>query len=266
MTDYLLVAGLVAVYLWLHFSGKRKKKGLKKTKAADWFTVKKVDSDGLIYTEDDRYFYMIEVLPISFVLKSTIEQKIIWSTFRDFINAIPHPLRFKTESHPYKLEDYFEELAAEATDTGDVNNIEYVEEQRLMFTAYLERNQISDRYYYVFLETDNRYLNDMGAEFSNPLLNDILRKNSAKNSSQDIDTARQELTNSTRICEGALRSIGMSTNLMDRKEVLKYLYRSGNREISSLITLEEMINRTAEENETLHSFSKMHYTKGASAQ
>lgn len=258
--DIILVVAIVGALLFLQFGGKSKKK-IKKEEASDWFQVKDLSEDGLITTEDERYMFMLEVQPISFALKSPSEQKTIWISFREAINAIPHPLRFKSESHPYDLDGYFQDLKSQAYETNDPLDVQYVNELEETFLGMIEANKIQDRKYYVFLETDARYLLDLTTETSNPIINDLLRKNAArKNMDQDIDAVRQELTNSMRIIQSKFHAVGIMTTEMNERHVKQYLYRTQNREIAGLVTLDEMIDMIADDDQIPQSFGKSAYT------
>ncbi|NUU74695.1 hypothetical protein [Paenibacillus xylanilyticus] len=259
--DIILVVAIVGVLIFLQFGGKTKKKE-KKESAKDWFQVQEITTDGLITTPDDRYMYMLEVQPISFALKSPKEQEAIWLAFRETINTIPHPLRFKSESHPYDLESYFQDLKSQAYETNDPMDLEYVDEMQETFFGIVEANKIQDRKYFVFLETDSRYLLDLTTETSIPIINDLLRKNaSRKGIEHDIDTVKQELTNSMRIMQSKFSDVGIVTTEMDRQKVLQYLYRTQNREIAGLVSLEEFIGMVNEDGQVPHSFGKSIYTQ-----
>jgi len=256
MTDLIVVVIAIVGFIWLQ---KSKKTTTKKEKPADWFQVKAIDEDGLITTEDDRYLLMVSIQPVSFALKSPTEQKMIWSAFRDCINMISHPLRMKAEAHPYDLEDYFQDLKGKAVESGDDAIIDYVEEMRATFTYLIEQNKIQDRRYYLFLETDNHYLAELNAEISNPLLNDLLKSNAAKNHTSDMETVRQELNNSYRVVKSVFHGVGIWTHQLNRNDVLHYLYRTGNREIASVLNLDDLLKRSAPQGEKVQSFGKIVY-------
>jgi hypothetical protein len=255
-TDIIVILIAILLFIWLQ---KSKRTTPKKEKAADWFQVKSIDEDGLITTEDDRYLLMVEIQPVSFALKSPTEQKMIWSAFRDCINMISHPIRMKAEAHPYDLDDYFLDLKGKAVETGDESIMSYVDEMKETFTNFLEQNKIQDRRYYLFLETDNRFLAELNAEISNPLLNDLLKSNAAKNMQSDIDTVKQELNNSLRVVKTVFHGVGLWTHPLRREDVLQYLYRTGNRDIASALSLDELMERAAMGGEKIQSFGKIVY-------
>ncbi|KQN97036.1 hypothetical protein [Paenibacillus sp. Leaf72] len=264
MSDIILVLLLLVAAYYLQRSSNRAKQGAKKEKAADWLQVKNIDADGLITTEDDRFLLMLEVQPVSFALKSPVEQKMIWLAFRDCINMIPHPTRYKSESHPYDLEDYFQDVKARAVELDDLANTDYVEELHDMFKSMIELNQIQDRKYYVFLETDSRFLSELAADVSNPVIHDLLKRNKQNQQSvYDMDTIRQELMNSLRIIQASYHNVGIWTYAMRREEVIQYFDKTTNREIAGVLPLEEMLLRTAARGEPVQSFGKTLY-EGAS--
>jgi hypothetical protein len=255
-SDILLASLAVGGIVWLQ---KSKRKEIPKEKASDWLQVQEITEDGLVLTEDNRYLLIVEVLPLSFVLKSLEEQKMIWSAFRECINMISHPIRLRTESHPYELEEYFQELRARATETDDVALMDYVGEMRETFSQYVEENQIQDRKYYLFLELDESYLAEAAAETTNPLLNDLFKKASSKGSI-DHDSIRQELKNSYQVAQSVFFNIGMMTRpLRRRNEVLAYFYSSANREMASVIPYEVMAERVAPKGSPVQSISKIQY-------
>lgn len=252
--DYLLVLLCVGAIFWLQRS-KRNKKEIPKEKSGDWLQVQSIGEDGFVITEDQRYLFILEVQPVSFALKSPMEQKAIWSAFRDWLNMMTHPVRFRSESHLYDLHEYFQEIKAEAIEIG--GDLEYIQEMRRTFVHALEEQQVRDRRYYLILETDQRYLSEAGAGVSNPYLNDLLRRSSTVNDNPEI--AKQELLNSLRVTQSMFHNVGIWTQLLNREGVKSYLYRSANREMASLISWGELVENTASPNESIQSIGKIKY-------
>ncbi|WP_139490087.1 hypothetical protein [Brevibacillus dissolubilis] len=257
--DGLVLLGAAAAYWWL----RRGKAEQPKDKAIEWFQFKRVDEDGFIVTEDDRYMMMLKVQPISFALKSPQEQKNIWLTFREWIGMIPHPVRFRVQSHPYNLREYFHEVRAKAIEVGDTAGLEYVQEQEAVFMQVIEEQKIQDQRCYIILETDYRYLQDsVVAGFQHPLLHDLLSKVMRNTQTDNEEVAKQELLNSLRLTESTLGGISISIKQMQREDVLDFVYDAVNREMSSLISFDEFMERVLEPDQLLTSIGKIQWDEG----
>lgn len=251
MSDYILGAILIAIFIWLQRSKKRNV--VPKEKACDWLQVKEIDEDGLITTEDDRYMLMVEIVPVSFELKSQMERKMVMSVFRETLNMISHPIRFRVESHPFDLEDYFADLKAKAIETGDPLNSQYVDELRYTFAYYIEQNKVQDRRYYIFLETDHEYLAELSIDTANPLLHSLMKKRAAKDHVAELDAIKEDLLASLRIIQSMYHTVGLWTRPMKRKDVLSYLYNTVNREVSTALSYEDLEEKVAQPGEKITS-------------
>lgn len=245
--DWLLIRDIgviVAAGIGFYFL-QRGKKEAPKEKAIDWFEPKEIDEDGFIVTQDDRYMMMLRVQPISFALKSPQEQKMIWSTFREWLSMLSHPVRFRIQSHPYDLQEYFYELRTKAMETGDVMNIQYVQEQEAVFNQVIQDQKIQDQRCYIILETDYRYLNDVSGVTQSPLMNELLQRFNKSNQGDNREIAKQELLNSLRLTESTFSNIKLMMWPMNRQDVIEYLHGAINRETSSLVTMNEFVQRVA---------------------
>lgn len=247
-----IVAGVAIYFL------KRGKKEKPKEKAVEWFQPKEIDDDGFIVTEDDRYMMMLRVLPISYILKSPREQQGIWITVREWLGMLSHPVRFRIQSYPYNLQEYFHELRTKAIEMGDVLNIQYVQEQERAFNQVIQDQKIQDQHCYIILETDYRYMNEMAGAITSPIVNDLLQKFRKTQQTDYRDVAKQELLNSLRITQSTLGNIQLFTTPMNRQDVLNYLHGAVNRETSSLVPFHEFVQRVAGVSEEVVSLNRMH--------
>lgn len=252
--DILIAVVGIGLFWWMMKS--RKGNEIPKETSADLFEPKSIDEDGFIITEDDRYMMMLQVQPISFVLKSPTEQKMIWSAYRDWINMIPHPLRIRVESHPYDLNEYFQEMKANAIATGDPRNVEYSQELQNSFMQYLEEQKVQDQKCFIILETDYRYLQEVSMGIENPIIHDIMKKN-GKISSDNPEVAKQELMNSIRVTRAVLNNVKIITEPMKRNDVLNYFYGSVNREMASLSPLTDLDEMLIGDDEKVQTFSNV---------
>ena len=223
----------VLAFLWF----KSGKKPIKKEKPGDIFQVRRIDEDGMILTEDGRYMLMLEVYPISMELRSEREQMMIWSIFKNWLSALPHPSRWRVESQPHNFGDYFQELRARAISSQDQRQVAYVEELQEYFGQIFEQDTMRDKTFYLFLEIDERFFSDVNIDI--PVLTDILSRNRV-NREQDEEIARKELFNSAEFTQSVFMSIGIQTKLMRRDDVIEYLYRNANRDIAPMVPLKTM--------------------------
>lgn len=229
MFGILLIGGLLWYMFRLKPSDQKQKESL-----SDLFQLKRLERDGFIITEDNRYAYMLEVNPVSFELKSQREQKMIWLAFRDWLNMLPHPVRLRIEDHPYDLNEYFQDLKAQAITSGSQHDLQYIEQMQATFADLMNDKKVQDKRYYIILETDSRYLLEQGFASKNPVLGSFVSKAQSL-AVENEDVARQELQNSIRVTQSILFNVGIYCYLLNRDQVLESLYRSGNREMASII-------------------------------
>ncbi|CAI8944657.1 PHB domain-containing protein [Brevibacillus sp. IT-7CA2] len=251
-----IIAGILMYYL------KRGKKEKPKEKAVDWFKPKEIDEDGFIVTDDDRYMMMLRVQPISFILKSPQEQRAIWLTFREWLSMLSHPVRFRIESHPYDLQEYFHDLRSKAIEMGDVLNIQYVKEQEDVFNQVIQDQKIQDQQCFLVLETDYRFMDELAGAVTNPLISDVLQKFRKGQQSDYREIAKQELLNSLRVTQSTFSNIKLYTAPMNRKDVKNYLNGSINREVSGLVSLDEFVQRVGGVGEDTVSLMNMQVRSG----
>ncbi|QDX90996.1 hypothetical protein EEL30_00565 (plasmid) [Brevibacillus laterosporus] len=247
-----IVLSAGAAYLFL----KKGKKEVPKEKAIDWFKPRRIEKDGFIETEDNRFMVMLEVQPIPFILKSPKEQSAIWSGFREWLSMIPHPVRFRVQSYPYSLQDYFYEIRQKALELGDLGNIQYNKELEEVFNHVILEQKIQDQRYFIILETDYRYLGDTGITNS-PLFHDVMNKIKKHKQVDNYDVAKQELFNSVRLTQEVLFNIKINVSQMYKKDVLEYLYGAINREMSALMSLEEFEQKVADDVRSVTSLSNI---------
>ncbi|MCL9662117.1 hypothetical protein L2089_15590 [Paenibacillus hunanensis] len=237
----------------------------KKNKASDWLQVKQIDEDGLITTEDNQYLYIIEVMPIPDALKSTLERGMIWSTFKDLIDILPHSTVIRAESHPYNLEGYFEDLKLQSSDQAtslQVIDDQYIQDLQQMVNQEIESTALQDKVYYLRLLTNPRYLAEMNTALENPVLHEIMKNMTVSATTADYDTIRQELKNSIRITQNLLHKHNIWTYpLMSRESVLAYIHKSVNREEFNVSHAGEIIQNAVAGNEHMDSLGKIAFGK-----
>lgn len=264
LKDLLFILGLAVGWYFLSRNGK--KKSIKnKNSAADWLQVKQIDDDGLITTEEDQYVLMLEVLPIASALKSNLEFSMVWSGYRDLLNIVPHTTATRIETHPYNLDDYFNELKSTASDLDNESaetDLMYIADFENCMMGDLESNMVQDKKYYIRLETNAKYLVELAANFQNPMIQDLIRSTTSKNASVDYDTIRLELWNSARLAQSIFHSHGLWVYPLDSREaVLSYLHKSANRDEASAIKTNDLIVNAMENTEKMDSFGKIAFDR-----
>ncbi|AQS55651.1 hypothetical protein [Novibacillus thermophilus] len=235
----LVVLGIAAFFL---FRSSKKLKAPKEN-TSDLIQVERIDSDGLVETEDGWYVMYFRVTPVALPLKSPQEQSMIWNSFRDIVNTLSHRMTCRAESHHYDIQDYFQEYKAQAIQTEDADFIRYADELRDYFISLMEQQSVRDLQYILRLEINREDLSDFGFTFGNPTVEELLKKTKKQDTVSDEemrDLARQELTNTYRVVRNYFNRVGVNIKQMEKKDVLDYLYRSSNRDTSPLLTWEEM--------------------------
>ncbi|MED0738868.1 hypothetical protein [Aneurinibacillus thermoaerophilus] len=263
LLDYLILAGGLAYFI-LNKRNKKAQETKPKETVEDWLQVKEIDEDGLIHTEDGRFLYILAVRPIPLFLKSKREKDIVWSAFRNVAEMVTHPIRLRSQSHPFRLDDYFQSLKGLAIEQEDAGNMEYAHELEETFGQIVELNKIQDQHYFLILEMSQRFAVELSAEITHPLLNEMVLKRAAMKPS-DIETIRQELRNSRSIVEQYFLGCGIHTLLLDKEGVLEYVYANVNREMAAIMPYQELKDRTALPNHSVPSLTKMQHSRWVNA-
>ena len=79
------------------------------TLAIDMIPIKKIVK-GTVYTEDNRYVKIIEIMPLNFLLKSDVDQESIIDDFEQFLRIAPENMQFKCISKRTDLTRYIEQI------------------------------------------------------------------------------------------------------------------------------------------------------------
>lgn len=246
--EMLILLGAAATWWWIN--RKKTVTAVPKETTEDLFKFKRVDEDGFIETEDGRYMMMMEVQPILMATKGPMEQKAVWLHYRNLAASLPHAMRIRMEVQHYNLDDYFQELKSQAISMGDQTELAYLQEQQQVFEYVMAERKTLDCRFYLFLETDSRFLSDVGLRLDSPLFQDIFNLFQRAASTEDNEVvAKQELYNSLRVAQSSLHTSGIWTQQMLKKDVEEWLYRSTNREMASVVSYSDRIQGSSEEGE-----------------
>lgn len=235
----ILVVAAAAFFL---FRSSKKPPAPKET-TGDLVQVERIESDGLVVTEDGWFVMYLRVIPVALPLKSPQEQGMIWNAFRDVVNTLSHRMVCRGESHKYDIQDYFQEYKSLAIQTEDPASIQYADELRDEFMSLMEQESVRDMQYYIRLEISKNDLSNMELDVGNPALEAILSRTRRDDGTSDeelTELARQELMNTYRVAKNYFGRIDLFVQRMDAQEVKAYLYRSVNRDTSPLVTWDEL--------------------------
>lgn len=79
---------------------------------AAYLPIKKI-ANGIIYTKDNRYVKIIEVIPINFLLRSAREQRNIIYSFVSYLKISPVKLQFKVLTRKADINRHLETIREE---------------------------------------------------------------------------------------------------------------------------------------------------------
>lgn len=119
------------------------------TWVSEYLPIQKV-RNGIIYTTDNRYVKLVEILPINFLLRSPSEQRNIITSFLSYLKIAPANMQFKVISRKADVMEYLNKIR---------NEIEQEEDERcrILQRDYMEliqsvgtREAITRRFFIVF--------------------------------------------------------------------------------------------------------------------
>jgi hypothetical protein len=229
---------LFAFVLYLLNKGKHDK--FEKTQ--DLLRFKNIDDDGLIELPEGVFRAMIEIDPVNMYLKSPNEQKIVWTQFRDMLNALHLPVTVTIQSRHKDIKAYVADLRESSKEMPT----EQMQAYGYSLASYLEseilEKRVKDHRYYVALEIDP---NTRQTELSIP--NETLAKVASslqkKMSYQEAkDLARQELHDNIGIIAHAFKAMGLEVYGMDKRAVLDAAYSALNRDLAPVADIHNAIS------------------------
>ena len=146
--------------------GKRKQKANSPyiTQTAEFIPIKKIEN-GIIYTNDNRYVRIIEVLPINFLLRSAREQRSIIYSFISYLKISPVKIQFKAISKKADTKKHKEITLHEMADETDDNCRKLQEDYLRLINRIGSREATTRRFFIVFeYESYGRRVKDEESE------------------------------------------------------------------------------------------------------
>lgn len=105
---------------------------------------------GIIYTTDNRYVKLVEVLPINFLLRSAAEQRNIISSFMSYLKIAPIRMQFKIVSKKADLAEYIAKIRQEAQKEPDERCRLLQEDYAQLIQNLGKKEAITRRFYLIF--------------------------------------------------------------------------------------------------------------------
>lgn len=142
-------------------SGKPDKKGGSKTSrntepepvmlnpAAAYLPIKKI-ANGIIYTKDNRYVKIIEVIPINFLLRSAREQRNIIYSFVSYLKISPVKLQFKVLTRKADINRHLETVREEMKQENDERCLALQKDYETLIRHIGSKEAITRRFFIAF--------------------------------------------------------------------------------------------------------------------
>lgn len=131
---------------------------------ADFMPIKKVEN-GIVYTKDNRYIKILEVLPINFLLRSAREQRNIIYSFVSYLKISPVKIQFKVISKKADTQKHREVVMQEMKNETDVNCRKLQKDYLNLINRIGSREAITRRFFIAFeYESYGRRVKDEESE------------------------------------------------------------------------------------------------------
>ena len=136
--------------------GEEKKNRKQKTESeylnpvAEYLPIKKIEN-GIIYTKDNRYVKVIEVLPINFLLRSAREQRNIIYSFISYLKISPVKIQFKVVTKKADTKKHKDIVMQEMANETD-NNCRKLQKDYLNLINRIGSREATTRRFFIVFE------------------------------------------------------------------------------------------------------------------
>ena len=131
---------------------------------AEYLPIKRIEN-GIIYTKDNRYIKIIEVMPINFLLRSTREQRNIIYSFISYLKISPVKMQFKVVSKKADTKKHKEIVMQEMANETDDNCKRLQNDYLKLINRIGSREATTRRFFIVFeYESYGRRVKDEESE------------------------------------------------------------------------------------------------------
>ena len=117
--------------------------------AAAYLPVKKI-SNGIIYTKDNRYVKIIEVIPINFLLRSAREQRSIIYSFVSYLKISPVKLQFKVLTRKADINRHLDTIHEEMRQETDERCLALQKDYETLIRRIGSKEAITRRFFIAF--------------------------------------------------------------------------------------------------------------------
>lgn len=141
---------------------KRKTQSVHKStnSSVEYLPIKKIEN-GIIYTKDNRYVKIIEVLPINFLLRNAREQRNIIYSFISYLKISPVKIQFKIVTKKADTKKHKEIVLSEMADEKDENCRKLQNDYLNLINRIGSREATTRRFFIVFeYESHGRRVKD----------------------------------------------------------------------------------------------------------
>ena len=117
--------------------------------AADYLPIRKIEN-GIIYTKDNRYVKIIEVIPINFLLRSAREQRNIIYSFVSYLKISPVKLQFKVLTRKADINRHLETIREEMRNESDERCLALQKDYEALIRQIGSKEAITRRFFIAF--------------------------------------------------------------------------------------------------------------------
>lgn len=181
--------------------------------------------EGVITMKDGSRRVVLMVDSINFNLKSADEQTALLSSFKNFLNSLDFPLQIVVQSRILDLDGYLKNLDTlskkQSNELLQNHTLEYIEFIRELIGI---SNIMSKTFYVVIPDHAIR-------EAQGSILSRFFSRKSITPAGQ-FREVRDQLINAANLVAGSLGSMGLSSVLLNTKELIDLLYSTYNPDIA----------------------------------
>jgi len=180
--------------------------------------------EGVLILKNGSLRQVIAVSGVNLLLKSEEEQSIICQAFQEFLNSLDFSVQIIVHSREISLENYLERLKnqekKESSELLKLQIREYIE----FIKSLVEKGVFYQKSFFVVVPYDVALIHKKSSFFS--LFKGIFGRRETKGAlrSLSFEEKRTQLVQRVSLVRNGLERIGLSTKILNTRELIEFLY------------------------------------------
>lgn len=124
---------------------------IKDNSVQEWIPIKNIFNEGIIQTKENKFIKIIQVKPINYELKSTLEKESILNSYKIFFNTCEFSAQILVQSRKEDLLDHIKKVREINEDENE--NIQNISENYIEYIKNLnKKNKSSSKNFYIIID------------------------------------------------------------------------------------------------------------------